>query len=300
MKIEYRPKNFGVARLEKIEVANEIIEEYREMGYDLTLRQLYYQFVARDIIENSQRSYNTLGTLINDARLAGMIDWERIVDRTRVLKSNPHWDSPSDIISTCASQFKYDLREGQPVYIEAWIEKEALAGVLESACLPLDIPHFSCRGYVSQSAMWRASQRIMSNVGMSRECIIIHLGDHDPSGIDMTRDINDRLELFGVPQNRLRVDRIALNMSQVEDYSPPPNPAKVTDSRAKEYIANYGEQSWELDALDPRTITKLITRTVEGNTDMELFEAQQLKQSEARQEIGLIAKNYSDVINGLL
>jgi hypothetical protein len=142
MKQCYVPKNFGAKRVAMIAQANEIVVEYAQQGYDLTLRQLYYQFVARDLVPNSQRSYNNLGSMISDARLAGMVDWDRIVDRTRALRSHSHWDSPADIIAACANQFRYDLRADQEVHIEAWIEKEALAGVLEKACGPLDVAHF--------------------------------------------------------------------------------------------------------------------------------------------------------------
>lgn len=78
--------------------------------------------------------------------------------------------------------------------------------------------------------------------------VILHLGDHDPSGIDMTRDISDRLELFGAD---VEVKRIALNWDQIDEFTPPPNPAKLSDSRAGAYIAEYGDESWELDALEP-------------------------------------------------
>jgi hypothetical protein len=289
-KIQYQDFNFREATLSTIEKANDIIDEYLAEGYELTLRQLYYQFVARGIIPNKDSEYKRLGSVVNDGRLAGLVDWNAIVDRTRKIQINGHWDSPEDIIQESANCYAIDTRETQEVYVEVWIEKEALAGILEQACEPLDVPYFSCRGYVSQSAMWRAGRRIKRELNGSHcSATILHFGDHDPSGIDMTRDIGDRLKLFEVD---VEVKRVALNMEQVEQYNPPPNPAKTTDSRYDGYIAEYGEESWELDALDPRTITRLIQENVIDLTD--LIERKRLiaRQESQREKLQTIADNF--------
>lgn len=262
MKQRFKEFNFRSGTLEVIEQANEIIGEYQADGYDLTLRQLYYQFVARDIIPNSQKEYNKLGTVINNGRLAGLIDWDAIKDRTRAMDENSHWDNPESIIEACAESFALDTRRTQDTYIEAWVEKEALAGVVERACRKIDIPWFACRGYVSQTAMYEAAMRCRSR--RQKHVVILHMGDHDPSGVDMTRDNNDRMEMFGVD---LTVERIALNMDQVKEYNPPPNPAKLTDSRCTGYIDKYGDESWELDALDPKTLNALICDAAKKHTD---------------------------------
>ena len=259
--VEYVTKRFSKLSLSMITKANEIIESYAKQGYDLTLRQLYYQFVARDLIANQQKEYKNLGSVVNDGRLAGLIDWNSIVDRTRNVRSNSHWDQPREIVESAAEQYKVDRWQNQAHRIEVWIEKDALVGVIAGVCDGLDVAYFSCRGYTSQSEMWRAAQRLRSYERADQQPIIIHLGDHDPSGIDMTRDIQDRLNLF---KSNVEVHRIALNMDQVDEHKPPPNPAKVTDSRAGGYIREYGRESWELDALDPATLEKLITEKIAG------------------------------------
>ena len=264
----YRSKGFRRETLELIDTGNAIISEYVGMGYVLTLRQLYYQFVARAIIENSERSYKRLGKIVSDARLAGMMDWEAIEDRTRGVQEVNHWEHPRDIIYACAEQFRIDKWWDQPKHVEVWVEKEALAGVLHHVCRDLDVPFLSCRGYPSQSEMWRAGQRIKSKCASSS--VVIHLGDHDPSGIDMTRDIEERLWLFsGEP---VHVQRIALNMDQVEEYNPPPNPTKFTDSRAGDYVMRYGYSSWELDALEPQVLEQLTRDAVIAHRDEELWQ----------------------------
>jgi len=260
-KICYIPKSFTAPSLEIIEQANDIITEYSEQGFDLTLRQLYYQFVSRDLIANKQSEYKRLGNIINDARLAGKIDWYAIEDRTRNLKRLAHWDSPSEILESCAEQFRFDKWRNQEYRLEVWIEKDALVGVIEDICNEHDVPFFSCRGYTSQSEMWRAARRLKQYYDACKQTpIIIHLGDHDPSGIDMTRDIQERTNLF--TRGKIRVERIALNIGQIDQYNPPPNPAKLSDTRCQAYILEYGESSWELDALEPKVMADLIADTI--------------------------------------
>lgn len=267
MKEKFENFNFKSATLDVINQANEIIEEYQADGFDLTLRQLYYQFVSRDLIPNSQKSYSRLGDIISNARLNGDIDWRAIKDRTRQLKENLHFENPAEAIENISEWYKIDTRADQETYIECWVEKEALVGVVERACRRLDIPFFACRGYVSQTAMYEASKRFQEIQDQYKNVIILHLGDHDPSGIDMTRDIAERLNItFGIP---VEIRRIALNMPQIEKYNPPPNPAKLTDSRVGGYLKKYGSQSWELDALDPKTITALIEKETNKFTDIE-------------------------------
>lgn len=281
-KIRYVDKKFRRDSLELIDRINNVIYEYEKQGYTLTLRQCYYQLVARGIIPNNERSYKNTGNLINDARLAGMIDWYAIEDRTRNLKSLSHWYKPQDIIIAGAEQYRKDLWENQYYYVEVWVEKEALANVVGRVSNELDVPYFCCRGYVSQSEMWSASQRFINKQDEEdKHVILIHLGDHDPSGIDMSRDIEERLLLFGVDESRFTFKRIALNMEQIYTFNPPPNPAKLTDSRCYSYLANYGSESWELDALEPRVIHELITEAVTEYMDEEL--AEEIKDSVERE-----------------
>ena len=288
--VQYKDINLRPKSLQIIQQANAIIEEYTEAGYDLTLRQLYYQFVSRDIIPNSDREYDKLGSIINDGRLAGLIDWEAIIDRTRPSRGITHWDTPQEIITAIGKQFHVDTRADQKHYIEVWVEKDALIGVLERICNQLDVPYFSCRGYVSQSSMWEAAQRFKEH---GRDSFLIHLGDHDPSGIDMSRDIQDRLNLF---RSNCEVQRIALTMEQVEKYNPPPNPAKISDSRSNGYIANYGYSSWELDALKPQIITALIKQAVDKLTDKKKRNALIAEQDDHRANIQKVAKKWNSVV----
>lgn len=294
-KICYVKRKFNSGALETIAKANEIIGEYESQGFALTLRQLYYQFVARDLIPNTDKSYKNLGSVINDARLAGLIDWHHITDRTRHLRSNSHWSDPGSIIKSAADSYKIDLWERQEYRPEVWVEKDAMLGVIEAACGALDVPYFSCRGYTSQSEMWTAAMRINRNA-REQTPVIFHLGDHDPSGMDMTRDIIDRIELF---MGGVKLERLALNMDQVEEYHPPPNPAKITDSRAKAYIAEYSDESWELDALEPKVIVDLIRTNVEALRDTKIWREDVKRMEKEKKLLGEAAKSWPKIAKDL-
>lgn len=297
MKEKYIEKNFRAESLRLINLINRVIEDYSEQGYSLTLRQLYYQLVARDIIPNTSRSYKNVGNLINDARLAGLIDWQAIEDRTRSLRRLSHWENPEDIIKSAAYSYRKDNWQGQFFYVEVWVEKEALSEIVGKACEVYDTPYFCCRGYTSQSEMHSAAQRFKYRQEIqSKECVVIHLGDHDPSGIDMSRDIEERLALFGVDQNRFKFKRIALNMEQIDAYNPPPNPAKITDSRCAAYIKKYGYESWELDALEPKMLDMLIKDEITKYLDMTKFWKIQQEVEEDIERMYMVAENWEEVV----
>jgi len=289
----YVPKSFRPDTQGRINQANEIIAEYQAQGFKLTLRQLYYQFVSRDLIPNTVQSYKSLGDVVNDGRLAGLIDWDAIEDRTRNLRSSPHWSSPRSIVRACADQFAVDLWDTQEKYVECWIEKDALVGVIEGVCTELDVPYFACRGYTSQSEMWGAAQRLIEREKAGKNTTIIHLGDHDPSGIDMTRDIQDRLELFG---STAVIHRIALVYDQIEQYNPPPNPAKTTDARYQSYADKYGDESFELDALEPRVIVDLIREAVQDRIDQDAWEEALQRQQNGRDQLGKVSRRWDNVV----
>jgi len=295
-KISYISKRFSRSSQELIDHANRIIADYQAQGLFLTLRQLYYRFVATALIQNKQSEYKRLGSVINDGRLAGRIDWEAIEDRGRSLNRISSWSDPSDIIESCARSYAIDLWEGQQYRCETWVEKQALEAVIEDAAGSLSVPSYACKGYMSQSEMWRAAQRFLTYKRQGYTPVIIHLGDHDPSGIDMSRDIHDRLSLFHVP---MEINRIALNMDQVDQYTPPPNPAKLTDTRADGYIVKYGSESWELDALEPAVLRDLIQTTIRGYMDQDVYDARKDQQEKERKLLTKASDSWDELTDFL-
>lgn len=316
--ITYKSKRFKDATLDVIDQANDILTEYEQQGYDLTLRQLYYQFVSRGLIPNNDREYNRLGSIVNDARLAGLIDWDHITDRTRFLRTVSSWQSPASIMRGAAHGYQRDLWEDQNVRVEVWVEKDALVGVIERACQTLRVPFLSCRGYTSQSEMWAASQRFFANAQDGLRNVVLHLGDHDPSGIDMSRDIEERIlyfmasdhykassngvtseEAFDFAEENFKLSRLALNWDQVQEYSPPPNPAKMTDSRGAGYVEKFGKQSWELDALEPTVIGQLISDAVTAEIDWDMWEAASKVETNERDALLNVSDRWTDVTDFL-
>lgn len=291
--ISYEDKKFSSAHKEIIRNANYIINEYQAQGFSLTLRQLYYQFVARDLIANKTTEYKRLGTIISKARLAGLIDWNAIEDRTRNLMQRSHWRNPRSILESAADSYHKDMWEEQTYRPEVWIEKEALVGVIDGICSRMDVPYFACRGYTSQSETWRAGQRFKDYMDRGQIPIVIHLGDHDPSGLDMTRDNEDRLWMFA--ESKVQVLRIALNMDQVHRYNPPPNPAKMTDSRFEGYALQYGYESWELDALSPSIINSMIEDALDEMIDSTKWVMKQAEIEAERKQLQMACDNWEDV-----
>jgi hypothetical protein len=277
---KFTEKNFHGASLERIQVANEIVDKYQAMGLRLTLRQLFYQFVSHYDYPNTQKAYKVLGSVINDARLAGLLDWDAIEDRGRQPKSVGEWPSIDVLADDAVRQFRLPRWDGQEHYVELWVEKDALAGVLKPISYEQHVTLMVNKGYSSQSAMYAAAQRFLYKEA-DYHCVLLYLGDHDPSGEDMVRDIRSRLRMFGAS---VEVLKVALTMDQIRQYKPPPNPTKMTDARASGYVAKYGRQSWEVDALDPDVLVQLIRDELDQLVDRQKMDrviAAETKQKKA-------------------
>jgi hypothetical protein len=265
--MKFRPDS-----MRKIEQMREIVDEYSEQGLRLTARQLYYQFVSRDFIPNTPAEYKKLTALLTDARYAGLIDWSAIEDRGRVPDVPSEWKDVQSLVRGALRAYRLPRWGNQPCYAELWVEKQALAGVLEPLAYEYHVPLMVNKGYSSASAMYDAAKRInrRSDDGTKRTHLF-YLGDHDPSGEDMVRDIKERLFEFGA--RHCLVTKIALTMGQIGEYHPPPNPAKITDPRAKAYCAQHGAESWEVDALRPDVLAQLIRTALDGCIDKKRMRA---------------------------
>lgn len=257
------------SNIEKLDIVNSILEEYKEQGYILTLRQLYYQLVSRDIIPNVQKEYAKLSQLLTKGRMGGVVDWEIIEDRIRKPQIPYYVVDIEDAIQDTINQYRLNRQKGQDTYIELWIEKDALSGVLKRITEKYHINLMVNRGYTSTSAMYDAHNRFKWAINRGQKCKILYLGDHDPSGLDMIRDIRDRLTDFYVD---VEVKQIGLTQQQIKQYAPPPNPAKITDPRAKDYVREFGNVSWEVDALTPQVLNELVEDNLRETIDLEMFE----------------------------
>lgn len=305
---KYKSMRFSEKKMDIVNKANTIVKEYTERGYSLTLRALYYQFVARDLFPadwqdektgstNNLRSYQKLSIIVADARLSGLMDWESVNDATRELTSVSHWSEPGDIIKSAARSFRLDKWANQANRVEIWIEKDAIENVVSKAASALDTAYFSCRGYTSLTAIWNAGQRLKEYARRGQTPVILHLGDFDPSGLDMSRDIEEKVSLFmdGLG-SKLHFQRIALNQDQIEQYKPPANPAKTTDVRFVKFQEKYGDDSWELDALDPGVIEQVIRDKVSDYLDADAYDALADEETEHRETLTKAASNWTEYV----
>lgn len=288
------PKKFTKAHEWVIRQANKIIAEYLEAGYTLTLRQIHYQFVARDLYENTQANYKRLGNILDAARKAGLVDWEAIEDRTRILRRVGVWDGPEKALERIRDNFKLDPWDEQPTLrrVEVWVEKDAAVGIVQPTCDDLRVPYFSCRGYSSSSGLYDAGKRLAAYHAAGYETVVLYLGDHDPSGVQMTEVSEDRVNMYARHQIDFR--RIALTLPQIEEFTPPPNFVKETDSRTKWYVERFEtEDCWELDALSPKTVDQIIRDQIEPLIDREAWDKTLATEEEHRSTLSEIISDWS-------
>jgi hypothetical protein len=205
MKVKFRTAKLSQANRERLELINSIIEEYQEEGLILTLRQLYYQLVSRKVIPNRQTEYSKLSNLLKEGRMSGIVDWEAIEDRLRVPYTPASFDSPRQIVEAAIQQFKMPRMKGQKNYVEVWVEKDALSGVLRRVTSQYHVPILVNRGYSSATAMFDSYERFKEAIMKDQFCTILYLGDFDPSGQDMIRDIKDRTLEFLLNDTRLNI-----------------------------------------------------------------------------------------------
>lgn len=310
-KEQYRDQNFTSPIMTLILALEAILDEYERGGYVLTLRQLYYQMIARDLFpdtwidheynlknklpadtKNTLKNYKRMGDIVSNAKYAGMIDWDAMEDRARAITYPGHWDSPKDILLSAAHSFRLDRWADQEHRVVVMVEKQALEGILIPVCQEMDVRFTANKGYASGSHLRSVAQLMSEADSYGQRPVVLYLGDHDPSGMDMTRDVGTRIEEFaGCP---VEVIRLALNRDQVDELDPPENPAKTTDSRAAAYIVEHGESSWELDAIEPCALAQLVRDAVMDKVDLDKWDVMAAKEDGYRSDLRALAAKYKD------
>ena len=271
---------------ETVAAVNQVIGQY---SIPLTLRQIYYRLVAGGLIPNRRSAYNGLSAQLVTARERGEVDERRINDRSRSIEDHAY-DSPNDfldaIIWTTENRFFRRFWETQEVYCEAWVEKDALSQVIAGAVEDMNTIVAPSRGYSSFSYVRDAVRRFTKNRGDAERVVVLHLTDHDPSGLDMTRDLQTRFNAYSARGQVIEVKRVALTIDQVRQYDLIPNPTKVTDSRAAGYMDQYGDECWELDAIEPDELVRLVKEAVEGQvTDWDAWNEAKAQELRERDEL---------------
>jgi hypothetical protein len=313
-----------------------VLKDYKSQGYILTLRQLYYQLVSKNIMPNDNICYSKLSSLLDDCRYSGVVDWDSIEDRGRVPYTPYFENSVKEALQRTIDCYKLDKRLGQDVYVELWSEKDAISNILKETVKDYTLTVGINKGFASSTAMYNAYMRFMPMMLEGKKVVVLYAGDHDPSGLDMVRDIRERLEYFMskgsyktklwdeyiqrngdtsivnimfdrypelvgrckeiipkedddemsdeayeelvqiqalcVVKEYFVVKPICLTREQIDYYNLPPNPAKISDPRAKKYIEEHGDVSWEVDALSPRILRSIILEAVKECIDMDKYE----------------------------
>lgn len=287
--------NFREKTRKLIEQANEIIDEYQARGFTLTVRQLYYQFVARDLIRNTPQNYERVASVVDDARKAGLIPWDAIEDRTRFVRGFDTFRTPQDFLAHTIEGYKEDVWRDQDYHVEVWIEKDALLGVVEPACHELRVDYFACRGYPSSSELYKAGKRMAYYRSIGKWPLVFYVGDHDPSGLQMgIQNAPNALIQYGRTTD-IEMQMIALTRDQIDEHEPPPNYAKETDSRYNWYVDRTGlDEAWELDALDPSVLDAVIRDAIEGVLDRDKFEANIALEKARRDTLRSVTEQYRD------
>ena len=252
-------KRLRKKRRHLLDEAIKIIERYERGEYYITVRQVFYQMVTLNLIDNTKKEYDRIVEILVDGRMLGEIDWDTIVDRARRRVMPAQYSSMKRFVSAVKNSFRKPRWEDQIHYIEVMVEKEALAGILEPIARKYHVSLIANKGYSSASAVYEAALRIKEEMEEGKICHVLYLGDHDPSGVDMGRDIKERLTEF---ECEVEVERVALTMEQIREYNLPSNIVKKTDSRSAKYIRKYGNKSWELDALNPEILTNLLVSSI--------------------------------------
>ncbi|MDW3096534.1 MAG: hypothetical protein R8J41_00400 [Alphaproteobacteria bacterium] len=249
-------------------------------GHPLTLKQLHYRMVSLGLAHNSQHNYDRLVTVMTNARLRGLTDWDAIQDHTAVADALQQWSTPAEMLAHAARTFAVPKWAAQSLHVECWLSKPSVACTVAPICRAWGVPLTASRGYPSLSYSFRASQRFQTAMEAGYSVKVLHLADHSPTGLDETRGIRERLEqLTGEPVTVLRV---GLNKSQIEQFELPPNPAKLSDSRAGRYAADHGSKTWELEALSPDALAGILASQIQALIDPTLWQATLSNENHAR------------------
>jgi len=265
-----------------IDAARKVLEE----SHPMTLRQLFYQLVSRQVIENTENRYKSLSDHIVNARLEGRIPWSWIEDRLRVPRTVSMWDDLPDFGQTVMSSYRRNVWKDQPTLVECWCEKDALSGIFQDILEEYGVTLNVGRGYDGWTSIWRAAGRYHDWKG---SVVVLYFGDFDPSGEDMVRSLEERLTIFPCDPE---VIKCALTQEDVERYNLPPQPTKKTDSRAKAFIAEFGDMAVELDALPVNVLRDRIKSEVESRMDMDALNQTKEREKTERDRLAEIFQNW--------
>jgi hypothetical protein len=256
----------------------DVVRENRPM----TVRQVFYQAVSCGLIEKTEAQYkNTVVRLLTDMRIDGDLPFNWIADNTRWMRKPYSYSSMESAIRRTAETYRRSVWDSQDVYVELWLEKDALSGVLYEVTAPWDVPLMVSRGYSSVTYLYTAAETI---IAQNKPAYLYYFGDYDPSGVDIPRNVEARLRQFA-PGAEIRFERVAVNFEQIEAMQLPTRPTKKTDSRSKAFEG----ESVEVDAIPPGALRQLAEQCIAQHVDQRQYEMMQTAEVEERKILEMFA-----------
>lgn len=273
---------------------SKIVTAYLKKKIRLSNRQLYYRLVGKDLIPNYIEIYKRVCKFLTDLRYGGYVDWDAIEDRGRVPRRKSQWNTIQDLIDSAVSSYRLPRWKDQKYYVELYCEKEAMDSVLRPIADKYHVYFGYNKGYCSASTIYDIAKRVAKQIDNDKMVVLLYLGDHDPSGLDMIRDVEVRIKEFLVAWKRnnlvddkeceyytemfrdhvedtVFVEHVALTTDQIKKYGPPSNPAKFTDPRANGYVSIHGRVSWELDSIEPEVLMQLTEDAILEYLDVDKY-----------------------------
>lgn len=285
-------------KLIKLDQIEEVLNEWRKY-WPLTLRQIYYQLVSKQIIQNKDSEYKSLSLFLKWARLDNKIPWNAMEDRVRSSYHSSGYDNKIQFINSEFENFLTGyyrhLISTQDVHIEVWIEKDALSSIFSRITKKYCISTIVCRGFSSVTFLNDYKDRISQN---GKQPIMLYFGDFDPSGMEMLESMEITL-LDEMGAGNISFKRIALTKEDINFYNLPHDPSAVkkSDSRYNKFVEKYGEYAVELDALDPDVLEQKIVNAIENELDMAKFQIQVEQQDRDFDEIDDLRNKVNEMLS---
>ena len=256
------PKKIRRPRAETLRLWDAIALTAHE--YDrMTIRQLFYQLVARGEVEKTEAAYKRVADAAAQMRLQGALPYRKIADGTRERRQADLYGGVREALVETQNLYRRNLWRDQAVHVEVWCEKDALSGVLWPVCYAYGVTYVAARGFSSLTLQHESAQAMIATGKPAR---VFYCGDWDASGDSMYQGLQRQLQFHGAD---VEVRRLALDRDMVIAYRLPTRPGKETDSRHRKFAAEHGGASVELDALPPSVLVKLVEEAIIGEIDAE-------------------------------
>jgi hypothetical protein len=233
----------------------------------MTIRQLFYRLVSRGLIPNDRKHYQLTSRVMTKSRDDGRCSFDAIVDRSRPSYSPNVFDDADEYANTVQRSYRKDYWATQPNHVEIWVEKDAIIGSIEPTTDELGVTIRVGRGFLSTTKAHEIATRFAS---VDKPITVFYLGDHDPSGHDIERDLYARIRSYG--SGDFNMQRLAIHKADIAQFNLPPLRIKDSDARAVKFRAQHGEDCVELDALPPDELRRRIKEAVELLQDRTLWD----------------------------